>query len=244
MKLILILLSILIIPGAMIGLGDSFLLLLNIPVIFYPVLIGFVIATILYYAVLRSHYAIQNFEHELTHAIVALAFFRRIDSFVSTSRGGYISHSGGFGGPVGSVLITLGPYYLPTFTMILALFRPLVPFPWFPWYDGVIGCTFGYHTVSTVDEIVRNYSKRWFNYVGTNKPTQTDIGKTGLITSAFIIIALTSLLHGIVLYLLTGGYHAVGQYFVLVYEKGWCLCVLFFENVLLPIISWLDIMGR
>ncbi len=130
MKLIFILISILIIPGAFIGLGDSFLLLFKTPHVFYPVIIGFVFATILYYAVLRNYYAIQNFEHELTHAIVALAFFRRINRFVSTSRGGYISHSGGFGGPVGNVLITLAPYYLPTFTLIMALLRPLIPLVW------------------------------------------------------------------------------------------------------------------
>ncbi len=231
MKLIFIPLSILIIPGALIGLGDSFLLLYKATHIFYPVLAGFVAAIILYYVILRKFYVIQNFEHELTHAVVALLFFRKINRFVSTSSGGYVSHSSGFGGSVGDVLITLGPYYLPTFTIIFALLRPLFPLNWFPYADGVIGFTFGYHIVSNLDEIVRNYSKKRFNFVGTDKSTQTDIGKTGLITSIFIITALTILLHGIVIYLLADGYQAVGRYFILVFQKAWHLCLLFYETL-------------
>ena len=80
---------------------------------------------------------LDTFEHELAHALVALLFLRQITRFVSTrSSGGYVQHSGGFGGELGNHMIGLAPYYLPTFTIASVLFRPIVPMSWFPIFDG------------------------------------------------------------------------------------------------------------
>ena len=220
MKLFLVLISILIIPGTFKGMLDAIIILLNSGSILLPLLIGAGLSVILYYAVIRKLHALNTWEHELTHALVALLFFRKINRFVSSARGGYVQHSGGFGGEVGNVLITLAPYYLPTFTLISALVRPVMPSNLFPWYDGLIGLTLGYHTVSTADEIIQNYHKKTFTMVETNQLTLSDIGKTGLIASAFIIAALTLLIHGVIFNLLVSGYSSLSDYFTLIYNSS------------------------
>ena len=72
----------------------------------------------------------DTFEHELTHAVFCVLLFKKVRSFHADSnpdhRGflGYVAHeeASGFRG----VLITLAPYFFPTFTAFLLLIRLLV----------------------------------------------------------------------------------------------------------------------
>jgi hypothetical protein len=232
-----------VIPGAFSGFVAAFGHLILIETIIFPLIIGLLIAILLYYTILKRIPAMQVFEHELTHALLAILFFRRIKRFVSTSSGGYVYYSEGFGGSVANVLITLAPYYLPTFTLIACLVRPFLSNAYFPWFDGFIGFTLGYHIVSTIDETIRNYTREAFFMVRTNELTRTDIGKTGLITSGFIIIALTLLLHGIAIYLIVGGYSSVGEFFSVIVKKTWAFCLLFYYQIFTPMIKLLGLIG-
>jgi len=219
----------LMIPGFILGLRDVFTITLRNEGISFPLLIGFGIGTLIYYLILRRKHAFTNLEHELTHAFMALLLFRRITSFRSGSDGGYVSHSGGFGGEIGNIVIRLAPYSLPTFAFIFALIRPLTPPYVFPYYDAVTGLTLGYHTFSTIHEIKFNFHKRTFFYAGTNTPTLSDIGQTGYILSTVLIIFLTLLFHGIFFAVLTMNYSGILKFFSLSwnYSEGFLISFYF-----------------
>ncbi len=220
MKLIFILASVFLIPGAVIALVDPLLVIISWHPVLYPIAGGFLAAVVIYYLMLRRYYTLQVFEHEFTHAIVAVLFLRRVSGFVATERGGHITHSGRFGGRFGDMMITLAPYFLPTFPLALALIRPVVPDTWFPWYDVLIGATLGYHTTSTIDETITNYRATTSSSMGSSASSGTDIGKVGIVTSTFLITALTIVAHGVVLHLIVGGYRSAGQYFIGTVEKS------------------------
>lgn len=220
MKIVLVLLGIFLIPGSIMALLDPLLVLSEREPVLHPLLGGLAVAVVLYYLVIRHDDVPQVFEHELTHAIVALMFLRRISGFVATEKGGYVKHEGNFGGKVGNIMITLAPYFLPTFTLGLALLRPTAPDEWFPWFDVLIGITLGYHTASTIDAVPKNYSATKRPSLSPSEVVDTDLGQVGLLPSAVLITALTVLAHGAALHLIVDGYGAAGHYFISAIEQS------------------------
>ena len=97
-----------------------------------------------------------TFEHELTHAVFCVLLFKKVRSFHADSdpdhRGflGYVAHeeASGFRG----VLITLAPYFFPTFTAFLLLIRLLVADEFLRYFDLVLGASFSYHLISNWQE--------------------------------------------------------------------------------------------
>jgi hypothetical protein len=98
----------------------------------------------------------DTFEHELTHAIFCVLLFKKVHAFHAGAeadqdgRLGYISHEGatGFRG----TLITLAPYFFPTYTVFLFLIRLLVAESYLWYFDIVVGASFSYHLISTWQE--------------------------------------------------------------------------------------------
>jgi len=98
----------------------------------------------------------DTFEHELTHAVFCVLLFKKVRSFHADSdpdhRGflGYVAHeeASGFRG----VLITLAPYFFPTFTAFLLLIRLLVADEFLRYFDIVLGASFSYHLISNWQE--------------------------------------------------------------------------------------------
>ena len=174
---------------------------------------GIIIDQILF----RKIRGFEVFEHELTHAISALLFFRSVNKFkVTRHEGGYVSHRGSFGGQFGDDFIGLAPYFLPTFTFFSVLFYPLVLkqsqlFIQIFWIW--IGFSFGFHLWSTLREIKENFNYEVFTSAGTGENTRSDIGKRGLIFSFIFITSLTLLFHTFIIVILTGGYSEVPDWF-------------------------------
>jgi hypothetical protein len=161
----------------------------------------------LYFTVIKKIPYISTFEHELTHALVALFFFRRIHKFIVTSRrGGLVQYSGNFGGEFGTLLIGLAPYYLPTFTLFSVLTRPLLPADYFPWFDGFIGATLAFHICSTPEETKQAWTKKSFASAGDNQKTRSDIGKVGYIFAFLVIAGFGLFMMGLALQLIGSGY--------------------------------------
>jgi hypothetical protein len=153
MKFLLGLVALFIIPGSVSASWEALLLIANDNELWIPLAFGLAAGIPLYFTLIKKLPAISTFEHELTHALVALLFFRRIHKFIVTNRrGGQVQYSGTFGGEFGDLLIGLAPYFLPTFTLIAVLVRPFLPAGWFPWYDGFIGATLAFHVFSTLEE--------------------------------------------------------------------------------------------
>ncbi len=197
-------------PGVTAAFAVHVVLLAHVPDVLVPVGIGSFLGILLDQFVLRRVHVVETFEHELTHAVAALMFFRRVTGFVVKRRGGTVTHQGGFGGQFGTDFIGLAPYIFPLFTAFSVIGRPFVPPAWFPWYDGWIGVTFGYHVWSNIEEIRESWTKRSFVSAGTGEVTQTDIARRGYIYSAIFIAAFTLALHGLLIALLLKGVHGVG----------------------------------
>jgi hypothetical protein len=194
-------------PGVAAACVASFLLFLGVSSLVLPIAVGTFAGILLDQFVFHRVPVVETFEHELTHAIVALMFFRRVTGFTVRKRGGTVSHQGGFGGQFGTDCIGLAPYVLPTFTVLSILARPFVPAPWFPWYDGWIGLTFGYHLWSAIDEIRESWTKRRFVSAGTGEVTQTDIARRGFVYSAIFIATTGFAIHGFLIAVLVNGRH-------------------------------------
>jgi hypothetical protein len=220
-KFTLSLFAVVIIPGLMVAFGEGMLLLASRPNIWQPLLIGFIIGLALYQLLFKRIWGFSTFEHELTHALVALFFFRRITKFVVTRHnGGYVENLQGFGGKTGNYLIALGPYFLPTFTLISVMVRPFLPAAWLPLYDVWIGITLSYQTMSNIEEMKGNWTGKLFRPAGGGALAKTDIGKEGFIFSFIIILTLKLLFLSMLMFIVSNGYSAMPEWFMIIWTNS------------------------
>ena len=221
MKILLSIISLILLKGIFIGFYIGAVSLFRNSEILYAFLIGLGISSVTHYFLVRKFPIISTFEHELTHAIVALLFLRKVSNFIVTNgKGGSVSHSGNFGGKFGSLNITLAPYFLPTFTLIFILVRPLIPIEYIKWYDILIGFSFGYHLFSTIAEIKINWTKVSFTSAKSTDLTKSDIAKSGYIFSFIYILTLTTLIHGIIIWIWNNNYAGVIDYLALIFDSS------------------------
>jgi hypothetical protein len=213
MRFLLGLLALFVLPGSVLAFRDSLLVIAGNKDLWVPLVVGFAAGIPLWFTVVKKIPWISTFEHELTHALVALLFLRRIHRFIVTSkRGGEVQYSGNFGGEFGTLLIGLAPYYLPTFTLIAVLVRPFLPAAWFPWFDGFIGFTLAFHLFSTLEETKLSWTKQSFASAGNNQKTKSDIGKTGYLLAFLVIAGFGIFLLGLALQLIGEGYAGAWPY--------------------------------
>lgn len=148
----------------------------------------------------RKRSFFSTFEHELTHLLVGILFFKRPHGFaVSESEGGIVSLYGG------NFLITLAPYFLPTFTYILLPFYLIIDPKLHLYYFAVLGFLTSYHIFSTIQE---------FSY------KQSDIVKSGRVFSTFFLISANIFVYGFLIAFIIGGFREGGLFI----ERG------FFES--------------
>ena len=168
--------------------------------------------------ILRRVPAIETFEHELTHALCAMLFLRRLESFVvRRDGGGAVRHRGTFGGVFGDDFIGLAPYFLPTLTLAAILVRPLLGPRWFPWFDVGIGGTFGYHLWTTVRETRGNWTGRIFPDAISGQPARSDIAERGFVYSFIFIVVFGLAVTGLLAAVLVHGYPGIGAWAGLVW---------------------------
>ncbi len=171
---------------------------------------------------------IKILEHEITHAFFSLAFFRIVTRLVATSRGGCVSYRGNFGGVFGDIAISLAPYVCPTFTIIMALIRPVLPSDKLAYVDAVIGFTLGFHTLTTISETVLAFKYPYFANVDED-PARSDMAKMGFVFSTIYIIFFTVFYHGVVLCQLRGTFSDTWGFIKSGALAGWDLTInLFF----------------
>ncbi len=209
-------------PGLIDALFQSLRIIFQHEKLWIPLVIGFFAGGVIDSILKRYAPGFEVFEHELTHAIAALLFFRRIEKFVVTRSQGYVAHSGGRGGEFANHFIGMAPYFLPTFSIFLILIRPLLGAESFPWFDILIGTTLGFHTLSTIREIKENWRKDNF-YCLSGNLVQTDLGRVGLVYSAIYISVLTAAIHGLLFFIIIDGYAGV----VLWWKVFWSATVYF-----------------
>ena len=111
----------------------------------------------------------MKFTHELTHTLVAVLFFAKIREFVVRDRECYVNYKAG---PVGYVPITLAPYCIPIYTLMLFPFRFTGNSNYMIVFDFLIAFTYALHVHA---------------FIKQTRPTQPDIEGCGLARSATFI---------------------------------------------------------
>lgn len=141
-------------------------------------------------------------EHELTHAIFALATFHRVVGIRATfARGGQMQFEGR-----GNWLITIAPYFFPTAPIFLIALLYVTPRSWLPLADGLVGAAFAYHLTSTFRE---------------THPGQTDLQQVGYLFAALLLPTANLLSAGAILAFAHAGPDGLGDFLYAVGEQTW-----------------------
>tara|TARA_B100000614_G_C14459963_1_gene457984 strand:- start:67 stop:726 length:660 start_codon:yes stop_codon:yes gene_type:complete len=154
-------LAILIIPFALSflfhGLGVFLKIILN-PAPILPFLFGGGVYGLIWLFILRRRKRgmWDTFEHELTHVIFCILCLKKVHSFMAGSKAdqsgrlGVVYHEQASG--LRGTLITLSPYFFPTYTAFLLLIRLFVADSALGVFDLFVGVTFIYHLISNWQE--------------------------------------------------------------------------------------------
>ena len=162
-------------------------------------LLGSVVSFIFCYLFFNKLRYILTFEHELTHNIWALLFFKKPEGFHVNSDGSGLFEYSGSTGIMSKVFILLSPYFFPTITFFLILLSLLIKEGFVSIYFLVIGVSFGYHLFSTIKE---------------THLEQTDITENGYFTSFNIMLLMNIIMNGVVIAFINNGFDGVGVFFI------------------------------
>jgi hypothetical protein len=128
----------------------------------------------------------STLEHELTHALFALATFHPVTGLWATfRRGGRMSFRGD-----GNWLITIAPYFFPTSALAVLLVSSFLDERWRSTATAVLGAALGYHLTSTYEE----------THAG-----QTDLKLAGWVFSVMFLPAANLISLGAILSFAAGG---------------------------------------
>jgi hypothetical protein len=134
----------------------------------------------------------HTFEHELTHLVVGVLFFKSPSQFKVGKQDGETYLSGS------NFVISLAPYFLPLWAMIPLLLLPLLnPAGTFAAL-AALGFLYGLHLYSTIHE---------FGFY------QPDVREHGRLFSLLCVAALNVLILGIIIGAVAGGYPGIAAYF-------------------------------
>ena len=129
----------------------------------------------------------MHFTHELTHTLVALVFFRRIEEFLVSGRDCHVKYQKS---RIGYVPITLSPYCIPIYTFMLFPFRFFGYSPYMFVFDVMIAFTYCFHVHSFI---------RYTRY------SQSDIEGCGLARSTAFIVFVHCAVLALILSIPKGG---------------------------------------
>lgn len=139
----------------------------------YVGLIGGFIAYLLFALILITFRINHNlnwfmkFTHELTHTLVALLFFKTINEFVVRGKECYVNYKVGRYG-IGYIPITLSPYCIPIYTIMIFPFRFAGDSHYMIIFDALIAFTYAFHMHS---------------FMKQTRLTQSDITNCGILRS-------------------------------------------------------------
>ena len=118
--------------------------------------VGFVayVAFVIVLATLRISHNLNwfmKFTHELTHTLMALLFFKKINEFVVKGRECYVNYKLGKYG-VGYIPITLSPYCVPIYTFMIFPFRFVGDCDYMIFFDARIAFSYAFHLHSFIKQ--------------------------------------------------------------------------------------------
>ncbi len=155
-------------------------------------LAGFGVFIPFWFIWLKNKNFYSTFEHELTHLLVGLLFFKKPAHFTVTRDSG--GETGLYGG---NFLITLAPYFLPTFAFLMLPVYLIISPEFHLHYFILLGFVVSYHVFSTIQE---------FSY------SQPDIIKSGKIFSTLFLVFTNILVYGFLIMFIGGGFESGGMF--------------------------------
>lgn len=190
------LLALLALPGGLLACGKLLLAILYLPGPLLPFCLGAAGYLALWWLVLRRRVMgsfFSTLEHELTHALFALATFHPVIGIRSTwSRGGHIRYRG-----EGNWLITISPYFFPTVSLLVLAAGLLLSGGARTTADVLLGASVAYHITSTMHE---------------THPGQTDLQKVGLLFCLTFLPAANLISFGVIIAFCHHGLPSVVQF--------------------------------
>jgi hypothetical protein len=159
---------------------------------------GCVVSTLLLVVYKKKFEFFTTFEHELTHNIWAMIFFRKPMGF-HVNRDGSGLFEFKQGGKFSDIFISLAPYFFPTACFLWLPFHIMCKEEYMWFYFLLMGVFFGYQVVSTIQE-TGSY--------------QSDIKGNGVIYSYCVFIPLYIAFHGVVLSHLSNGFSGVADFLI------------------------------
>lgn len=166
---------------------------------------GFAVGIVAGRAMLRWLPTLSIAEHEFTHLLAGLPFGCLPTKFVVRRSGGLASHRPTpipYIGPMVEDFVTLAPYVLPTFSVIVA-----IGLPWLAgWGQGLLGLTLGYHLSTTWAEMLVNWTGRRLERADRQGDIRSDFAQVGFGFSLVYVPVVALALHGLVLAVALNGY--------------------------------------
>jgi hypothetical protein len=120
-------------------------------------LAGGLLAWLAVYFLLPAPIRTYVLAHELTHALWGMFMFARVSNIRVAKAGGSVTVS------KTNFLITLAPYFFPLYTVIIILTYYIMTIfynmdPYFLWWLGLIGFTWGFHVTFTISSLFQHQS--------------------------------------------------------------------------------------
>lgn len=129
----------------------------------------------------------MHFTHELTHTLMALLFFRRIEEFLVSRRDCHVKYQKS---RIGYVPITLAPYCIPIYIFMLFPFRYFGAPQYMFAFDVMVAFTYAFHVHS---------------FIKYTRYTQSDIEGCGLARSTVFILFVHCTVLALILSMPKGG---------------------------------------
>lgn len=156
----------------------------EVPKQFYTFTIGFIAFIVFWSIFKKALQVVCTFEHEITHLLFGLLFFKTPKGFKVTMReGGHVKLTGS------NFLIYLAPYFFPTVSYLLLPFAFIIPTDYLPIYYGILGASLAFHLVSTWAELHLK---------------QTDLQKSGILFSLVFLPVANLIFYGALIVLIFG----------------------------------------
>jgi len=173
---------------------------------------GFILYTLLWFLYFskRGHFW-STLEHELTHALFALLFLKKIHTIsASRQKGGVIRIEGG------NTVIALAPYIFPLTPLIMMIFLFLLPDNFEGYIFFLLGLAYQFHLINLLVEFHSG---------------QSDLQKSGYVFSSILILFFNLLFLGLIFAVLDGEFRSFYQFI-------WDGCTLTL-NYMFLVINWI-----